>query len=51
MCTSVHVPPLVLEAGHLNGSVCCIGLPEQAMGWFLLGLGLIIKAEYVIALI
>ena len=38
-----NLPPLVLKARHLSGSAFClidIGLPEQAVGGFPLGLGL-----------
>ena len=43
----VHVP-LVLKARHLSGSAFCwvdihIGLPEQAVGGFPLGLGLVVE--------
>ena len=41
------IVPLVLKARHLlSGSAFCwvdIGLPEQAVGWFPLGLGLVVK--------
>ena len=41
-----NLPPLVLKARHLNGSAFClidIGLPEQAVGGFPLGLGLVVE--------
>ena len=37
-----NLPPLVLKDRHLSGSAFCwidIGLPEQAVGQFPLGLG------------
>ena len=42
----VHVPTLVLKARHLSGSAFClidIGLPEQAVGGFPLGSGLVME--------
>ena len=41
-----NLSPLVLKARHLSGSAFClidIGLPEQAMGGFPLGLGLVVE--------
>ena len=41
-----NLPPLVLKARHLNGSAFCwidMGLPEQAVGGFPLGLGLVVE--------
>ena len=41
-----NLPPLVLKARHLSGSAFClidIGLPEQAVGGFPLGLGLVVE--------
>ena len=39
-----NLPSLVLKARHLSGSAFCksmyIGVPEQALGWLPLGLGL-----------
>ena len=47
MYPPVHnLPPLVLKARHLNGSAFClidIGLPEQAVGGFPLGSGLVVE--------
>ena len=51
LLASVHVcvlciPPLVLKARHLSGSAFClidIGLPEQAVGGFPLGSGLVVE--------
>ena len=42
------LPPLVLKARHLSGSAfylidILLGLPEQAVGGFPLGLGLVIE--------
>ena len=40
------LPPLVLKARHLSGSAFClidISLPEQVVGEFPLGLGLVIE--------
>ena len=40
------VPPLVLKARHLSGSASSwidISLPEQVVGWFALGLRLVVK--------
>ena len=46
-CTcNLHLLPLVLKARHLTGSAFCwidVGLPEQAVGWFPLGLGLVVQ--------
>ena len=42
------LPPLVLKARHLSGSAFCkhdIGMPEQALGWLPLGLGLVVEDE------
>ena len=41
-----NLPPLVLKVRHLSSSTFCwvnIGLPEQALGWFPLGLGLVME--------
>ena len=41
-----NLPPLVLKARHLSGSAFClidIGLPEQAVGGFPLGSGLVVE--------
>ena len=41
-----NLPPLVLKARHLSGSAFCwidIGLPEQEVGGFPLGLGLVVE--------
>ena len=41
---------LVLKARHLSGSAFCwvdIGLPEQAVGWFPLGLRLAVEDVHV----
>ena len=47
-----NLPPLVLKARHLSGPAVCvliyslyIGVPEQALGWLLLGLGLVVEDE------
>ena len=42
----VHYITLVLKARHLSGSAFClidIGLPEQAVGGFPLGSGLVVE--------
>ena len=42
-------PSLFLKAGHLSGSAFCwvdIDLPEQAVGWFPLGLGLVMEDAF-----
>ena len=41
-----NLPPLVLKARYLGGSAFCwvdIGLPEQAVRWFPLGLELVVE--------
>ena len=48
VCCTLYmcIPPLVLKARHLSGSSFClidIGLPEQAVGGFPLGLGLVVE--------
>ena len=44
----LNLPSLVLKARHLSGSAVCwvdISLPVQAMGWFPLGLGLVVEGK------
>ena len=47
-CTDMYLPPLVLKARYLSNSafsISIIDVPEQALGWPPLGLGLVMEDE------